>query len=94
MNLSITKCQKEDIIFKNKSTHGKNNICGVKIAELRRDMQPKTSQRKLASLLQPEELELDKNAAQKIESGQRFVIDIEIKIIARVPGVSYSELLY
>ena len=80
-------------MFKNKSTDGKNNICGARIAEKRRAMQPKTSQRRLASLLQLEGLDVDKNAVQKIESGQRFVTDIEIKIIARVLGVSYSELL-
>ena len=80
-------------MFKNKSTDGKNNICGVKIAELRRTMEPKTSQRKLASLLQLEGLDVDKNAVQKIESGQRFVTDIELKIIARVLGTTYSDLL-
>jgi len=38
-------------------------------------------------------LDLDKNAVQRIESGKRFVTDIELKVIAKVLGVSYQELL-
>lgn len=37
--------------------------------------------------------DLDKNAIQKIESGQRFVTDIEIRIFAKVLQVNYDELL-
>ncbi len=40
-----------------------------------------------------EGLDLDKNAIQKIESGERFVTDIEIRIFAKVLQVSYDELL-
>lgn len=35
----------------------------------------------------------DKNAIQQIESGQRFVTDIELKAIAKALDVSYEELL-
>lgn len=38
-------------------------------------------------------LDLDKNAIQRIESGKRFVTDIELKAIARVLGISYESLL-
>jgi len=47
----------------------------------------------LAERLQLAGLDVDKNAIQKIESGQRFVTDIELKVIAKVLGVSYSDLL-
>ena len=93
MNLSITKCQKEDTMFKNKSQDGKNNISGARIAEIRKARVPKMSQRKLAELLQLEGLDVDKNAVQKIECGKRFITDIEIKIIAKVLNISYSDLL-
>lgn len=33
------------------------------------------------------------NAIQKIESGQRFVTDIELRTLAEVLGVSVDELL-
>ena len=51
------------------------------------------SQRKLADMLQLNGLDIDKNAIQRIESGQRFVTDIELKVIAKVLNVSYEQLL-
>lgn len=80
-------------MFKNKTVEGKNNICGKKLAEIRKAKQPKMSQRMLADLLQLYGLDVDKNAIQKIESGQRFVTDIELKIISLALNVSFSELL-
>jgi DNA-binding transcriptional regulator YiaG len=93
MDLSITKCQKEGKMFKNKSADGRNNISGIKIAEIRKAKSPKMSQRMLADILQLEGLDIDKNAVQKIESGQRFITDIEVKIIAKALNVNYSDLL-
>ena len=77
-------------MYKNKARDGRNNICGRKVREFRLGMPEKTSQRKFADLLQ---LDLDKNAVQRIENGQRFVTDIELKMIAQVLGVSYEALL-
>ena len=65
-------------MYKNKSETGANNICGSKIRAIRKALPMKTSQRKLV---------------QRIESGARFVTDIELKIIAKVLKVSYDELL-
>lgn len=80
-------------MYKNRSTDGKNNICGKKISKIRMNLPEKTSQRKLADLLQIEGLDIDKNAIQRIESGQRFVTDIELKALVKVLGVSYEDLL-
>ena len=80
-------------MYKNKSDTGRNNICGKQIKKFREQLTPKTSQRAFAELLQIAELDLDKNAVQRIESGQRFVTDIELKVIAKVLHVSYEELL-
>lgn len=80
-------------MYKNRSTDGKNNICGKKISEYRLNLPEKTSQRKLADLLQIEGLDIDKNAIQRIESGQRFVTDIELKALVKVLGVTYEDLL-
>ena len=44
-------------------------------------------------MLQLAGLDLDKNAIQRIESGQRFVTDIELKVIAQVLGITVDELL-
>lgn len=51
------------------------------------------SQKELSDMLQIAGLDVDKNAMQRIESGKRFVTDIELKTIAKVLHVSYSELL-
>ena len=42
---------------------------------------------------QPHGLDVDKNAVQRIESGQRFVTDIELKALAQALGVTVEELL-
>lgn len=80
-------------MYKNKAKNGRNNICGTKMRQLRMKMPEKTSQRKFADLLQIAGLDLDKNAVQRIESGRRFVTDVELKTIAEVLGVTYQELL-
>ena len=80
-------------MYKNKADDGRLNLCGRKVALLRRQMQPKVSQRACADMLQLAGLDLDKNAVQRMESGQRFVTDIELKILAQVLRVSADELL-
>lgn len=80
-------------MFKNKANNGYNNICGKKIKAFRESMPTKPSQKELADLLQIAGLDVDKNAVQRIESGQRFVTDIELKIIAQVLNISYADLL-
>lgn len=71
----------------------RNNICGTNIAELRKNMQPKVSQRALADKLQIIGLDIDKNAVQRIECGKRFVSDIELSAFAKVLNVSTDDLL-
>ena len=51
------------------------------------------SQRELADLLQLLGLDIDKNAVQRIESGQRFVTDIELLFLCRGLNVSLETLL-
>lgn len=79
-------------MYKNKTSDGRNNICGLKIKEYRKQFKS-FSQKKLADALQLNGLDIDKNAIQRIESGQRFVTDIELKAIAKVLNVSYDQLL-
>jgi len=80
-------------MYKNRAADGLNNICGKKIKEVRESLPEKTSQRMLADMLQRQGMDLDKNAIQRIESGQRFVTDIELKAIAKVLKVDYKNLL-
>lgn len=80
-------------MYKNKSRENLNNICGKNIRRLRLEMKEKPSQRQLADMLTLQGLDVDKNAIQRIESGKRFVTDIELKVIAGVLNTSYNELL-
>ena len=80
-------------MFKNKAPNGKLNISGERISQLRIALPGKISQKKLADKLELEGLTMDKNAIQQIESGERFVIDVELKAFAKVFGVTTDELL-
>jgi transcriptional regulator with XRE-family HTH domain len=78
-------------VFINKSTDGKLNICGKNIAALRK--REKLSQRALADKMQLIGLDMTKNTVQRIESGTRFVIDLELKGFAELFRVSVDSLL-
>ena len=78
-------------MFINKGSNGENNICGKKVAELRKQMGK--SQRELAAALQLLGLDVDKNAVQRIEAGKRFVTDIEIVFLSKALNITVNELL-
>jgi len=78
-------------MFKNKASNGKNNICGEKIYTLRKEM--KLSQRALADKMQINGIDIDKNAIQRIESGERFVTDIELIVLSKVLNTDIKNLL-
>ncbi len=80
-------------MYKNKNADGRLNISGQRIKELRKALSPKTSQRALAEKLQLAGIDIDKNAVQRIESGERFLTDIELKAFALALGVSADYLL-
>ncbi len=79
-------------MFKNKTESGRNNLCGEQIYKIRKNAVPKMSQRILAEKLQLMGIDVDKNAIQRIESGQRFLTDIELKAIAEALGVTIIAL--
>ena len=80
-------------MYKNRASNGTNNLCGRKVRQYREALPTAPSQRAFAGMLQLEGLDLDKNAVQRLECGQRFVTDIELRVLAKVLGVSYSDLL-
>jgi len=80
-------------MYKTKSIDGTNNICGKRIAECRKNMPGKVSQRMFAEMLCVAGFEIDKNTIQRIEAGSRFVTDIELRYIKNVLGVTYEDLL-
>lgn len=78
-------------MFTNRTPDGRNNIVGVKIAQIRKNL--RISQRELADRLQINGLDIGKNAVQRMESGQRFITDIEVVALAKVLSVTIEELL-
>lgn len=78
-------------MFNNRTTDGRNNLCGLNVAKYRKAL--KISQRELADRLQVINLNIDKNAVQRIESGQRFITDIEVIALAKVFNVTVEQLL-
>ncbi len=78
-------------MFINKTSDGRNNLCGKKIMILRKNL--KISQRELADRLQLTGLDVDKNAIQRIECGKRFVTDIELLAMAKVLDTTVDFLL-
>ena len=79
-------------MFKNKNA-GRNNLCGERVRELRLSYPTKMSQRALADKLQLLGIDVDKNAIQRIESGKRFVTDIELVCLSKALQVSIEQLL-
>ena len=79
-------------MFINKSKDGLNNLCGKKIAVLRKELN--ISQRVLAERLQLFGLDVDKNAIQRIECGKRFVTNIELVAISKIFDISIDDLLH
>lgn len=53
-------------MYKNKSSDGKNNICGIRIKELRQSLPEKTSQRQFAEILQREGIDIDKTPYKEL----------------------------
>ena len=78
-------------MFINKSVDGRNNLCGEQVTRFRKTLH--FSQRELADRLQLIGLDIDKNAIQRIESGQRFVTDIELAVLCRVLSLAPETLL-
>ena len=78
-------------MFINKTEDGKNNACGGRVSELRKQLN--ISQWELADRLQISGLDIDKNAIQRIEAGKRFVTDIEIVYLANIFNVSCNYLI-
>ncbi len=80
-------------MYLNRAPDGTNNLCGKRVAQLRKQMIPKVSQRTLAAKLQLLGLDIDHYAIQRIENGRRFVTDIELAALAELFGISSDELL-
>ena len=80
-------------MFKHKARDGTRNLCGHKVHKLRKKMLPKISQRQLAVLMQLKGIDMDKTAIRRIENGERYVTDIELKALSEIFEVCLDYLL-
>ena len=78
-------------MFKIKAADGTNNLCGKKIAEIRKSK--KLSQRRLAAKMQLLGFDVDHYFIRRVENGERFVTDIDLVIFSRALEVSLDKIL-
>ena len=70
---------------------GKKNISGSRIHQARKAM--KLSQMDLAARMQINGVMVEREAISKIETGDRFVTDYELKIFSQILGVTVDWLI-
>ena len=78
-------------MFKIKASDGKNNICGEKLKEIRASKG--LSQRKLAQQMQLKGYDVDHYFIMRVESGERFITDIDLKIFCDSLNIKSSDIL-
>ncbi len=78
-------------MFKVKAPDGSNNLCGQRIAQLRKDK--KLSQRKLALKMQLLGYNVDNYFIRRVENGERFLTDIDLKIFCEALEVTSFDIL-
>ncbi len=76
-------------MFKIKAPDGTNNLCGKRIAEIRKTQ--KISQRKLAIKMQLLGYDVDHYFIRRVENGERFLTDIELKIFSQTLHVPIAD---
>ncbi len=67
------------------------NIVGRRLREVR--LKRKLSQDQLSAKLARQDVQIDRAGISKIETGLRCVYDFEVKAVAKLLGVSPSQLL-
>ncbi len=78
-------------MFKIKAADGTNNLCGKRIAVIRKSQ--KLSQRGLAAKMQLLGYDVDHYFIQRVENGERFVTDIDLVIFSNSLNVPISDIL-
>ena len=71
--------------------NGEKNLIQDRLVEAR--AKKNLSQRALAECLQRIGVDVDKNVITRIETGKRYVTDIELQAFAKILDVSYEYLI-
>lgn len=73
------------------SKSGSRNLISNNLTALRQERN--LSQRDLANLLQLEGYDMDRNVITRIETGKRYVTDIELKALCNIFHVTFEDLI-
>ena len=76
-------------MFKIKAPDGTNNLCGKKIAEIRKKQ--KLSQRRLATKMQLLGYDVVHYFIRRVENGERFLTDIDLVIFSKSLNVPIAD---
>ncbi len=76
---------------KPRAKDGRKNLIGVQLKILRHEAGMST--RDLATQLQLNGVDIDRNVISRIENNKRYVTDIEIREIAKIFHITYEELI-
>lgn len=76
---------------KPRGENGSKNLISERLKILRNEQN--LSQRTLSYRLQLIGIDMDKNVITRIETGKRYVTDIELQSLAKIFKVSYSYLI-
>lgn len=74
--------------------NGKKNIVGERVKEARQKLKPVITQSELAARLETLGLKIDRVSISKIESGDRFVADYEVAVLAKALDVPVEWLIF
>ncbi|HIZ82993.1 MAG TPA: XRE family transcriptional regulator [Firmicutes bacterium] len=71
---------------------GRRNLIGQNVRAARKRLSPPLTQEQLAMEMARRGCEADRFVIMHIESGQRFVADYEVKVLAEILGMSLEEI--
>lgn len=74
------------------SYKGRKNLVGVNVRVARKHRIPSLTQKQLADAMVEKGCEFDRFTVMRIESGDRFVADYEVKALAEILGMSLEEI--
>ncbi|MGN0635628.1 MAG: helix-turn-helix domain-containing protein [Acutalibacteraceae bacterium] len=77
-------------MFKIKAPDGTNNLCGKRLSEIRKSKG--ISQRELAKRMQLKGYDVDHYFIRRVENGERFVTDIDLKIFCETLDIHLSDI--
>ncbi len=74
------------------SYKGRKNLIGANVRTARKQRVPSLTQKQLADAMAEKSCDFDRFTIMRIESGDRFVADYEVKALAEILGLSLEEI--